>query len=63
MRERVRCSSLIDWPVYPRMAETMRASNDAQCDKRTAGRFSQPGVPFLGSVAQSGRIWSLNFFC
>ena len=26
-RERVRCSSLIDWPVYPRVAHTMRASN------------------------------------
>ena len=30
-RERVRCSSLIDWPVYPRLAHTMRASNDTQC--------------------------------
>jgi hypothetical protein len=30
-RERVRCSSLVDWPVYPRLAHTMRASNDAQC--------------------------------
>ena len=29
--ERVRCSSLVDWPVYPRLAQTMRASNDAQC--------------------------------
>ena len=28
--ERVRCSSLIDWPVYPRLAHTMRPSNDAQ---------------------------------
>ena len=24
-------SSLVDWPVYPRLAHTMRASNDAQC--------------------------------
>jgi hypothetical protein len=31
LRERVRCSSLVDWPVYPRLAHTMRASNDAQC--------------------------------
>jgi hypothetical protein len=30
-RERVRCSSLVDWPVYPRLAHTMRASNAAQC--------------------------------
>ena len=32
LRERVRCSSLVDWPVYPRLAHTMRASNDAQCE-------------------------------
>ena len=24
--ERVRCSSLVDWPVYPRLAHTMQAS-------------------------------------
>ena len=29
-RERVRCSSLVDWPVYPRLRHTMRASNAAQ---------------------------------
>ena len=31
LRERVRCSSLVDWPVYPRLAHTMRASKDTQC--------------------------------
>ena len=30
LRERVRCSSLVDWPVYPRLKGTMRASNGAQ---------------------------------
>ena len=30
-RERVRCSSLFGWPVYPCLAHTMRPSNDAQC--------------------------------
>jgi len=25
-RERVRCSSLVDWPVYPRLVHSMRAS-------------------------------------
>jgi hypothetical protein len=30
-RERVRCSSLVHWLVYPRLAHTMRASRDAQC--------------------------------
>ena len=29
-RERVRCSALVNWPVYPRLAHTMRASNGAQ---------------------------------
>jgi adenylate cyclase len=33
LRERMRCSSLIDWPVYPRLAHTMRASNGAQCGR------------------------------
>ena len=26
----MRCSSLVDWPVYPRLAHTMRASNGGQ---------------------------------
>ena len=29
-RERVQCSALVDWPVYP-LAHTTRASIDAQC--------------------------------
>jgi hypothetical protein len=24
--ERVRCSSLVDWPVFPRLGDTMQAS-------------------------------------
>ena len=35
-RARVRCSSLVDWPVYPRLAHTMRASNGAQSGADTA---------------------------
>jgi hypothetical protein len=38
LRERERCSSLVDWPVYPRLAHTMRASNNAQCRGRVAAR-------------------------
>jgi hypothetical protein len=30
----VRCSSLVDWPVYPRLQRTMQAPTDA----RNAGR-------------------------
>ena len=26
LRERVRCSSLVDWPVYPRLGRTMKMS-------------------------------------
>ena len=33
-RERVRCSSFVDWLVYPLGADTMRASNDAQMPGR-----------------------------
>jgi hypothetical protein len=29
-REPVRCSSLVDWPVYPRLRRTMRASTPAR---------------------------------
>jgi hypothetical protein len=37
LQERVRCSSLVDWPVYPRLAYTTRASNHAQCLARRNG--------------------------
>jgi hypothetical protein len=37
-RERVRCSSLVDWPVYPRLRRTMRASKGG----RNSGRHSPP---------------------
>jgi hypothetical protein len=42
LRERVRCSPLVDWPVYPRLAHTMRASNDAQCGPTQAPNASNP---------------------
>ena len=29
-RERVRCSSLIDWPVYPRLRRIMQGSEGAR---------------------------------
>ena len=38
-RERVRCSSLVDWPVYPGFTHTMRASN--------ASRNAGPTQPLL----------------
>jgi hypothetical protein len=51
-RERVRCSSLIDWPVYPRLAHTMWASNGAQCGQTLA---SEALVQWLGGPRSRGR--------
>ena len=39
LRERVRCSSLVDWPVYPRFGRTRLTS----ARTRNAGRRSAPG--------------------
>jgi hypothetical protein len=44
----VRCSSLVDSPVYPRLGHTMRGSNGAQCgadeacSSRPSGRRGYP---------------------
>ena len=35
-RERVRCSSLVDWPVYPRLRYIVQGSERAQCGPRLA---------------------------
>jgi hypothetical protein len=53
-RERVRCSSLVDWPVYPRLAHTMRAS------KRT--RNSDLSFLPPRSLFSSSRPWRLAPF-
>ena len=47
--ERVRCSSLVYWPVYPRLARTMRASNDAQCGAERSAP-SGPSGQWRGSL-------------
>ena len=36
------CSSLVDWPIYPRLANTMRALNDAQNTGRMRYATSPP---------------------
>jgi hypothetical protein len=36
--ERVRCSWLVDWPVYPRLTRTTRASKRARKQRRRGGR-------------------------
>jgi hypothetical protein len=41
----VRSSSLVDWPVYPRLAHTMRASDEAQCGARPPHLGSAPSSP------------------
>ena len=61
-RERVRCSSLVDWPVYPRLAHTMRASladatrGDAALLKRVNFAFSRPGFGRAGLQALGHRV-------
>jgi hypothetical protein len=51
-RERVRCSPLVDWPVYPRLGNTMRGSEWA----RNSGRRSAPGglSPFSAMEVAGG---------
>src|SRR5271166_3577686 len=49
-RERVRCSSLVDWPVYPRLRGTMQKPTGG----RNAGRR---GAPANGHCGGSGRRW------
>jgi hypothetical protein len=47
-RERVRCSSLVDWPVYSRLEHSMRASNVG----RMRGRRHAPhGIVGNGGMA------------
>jgi hypothetical protein len=60
-----RLSSLVDWPVYPRLAHTMRASNDAQCDPREA-RTSEQAIHVAASLAEEQgplrtQVWSGSF--
>jgi hypothetical protein len=51
-RERVRGSSLVDWPVYPRLRDTMQASTRSR-NKPMQGR-NFPDRPRLGTY-QRGR--------
>ena len=54
-RERVRCSPLVDWPVYPRLAYTMRASNGAQSVADPALRRCLPPLPAMEPWASVAR--------
>jgi hypothetical protein len=49
----VRCSSLVDWPVYPRLRHDMRASNGAQCE---------PTHPVPSGQVRHGRKYGLPRF-
>jgi hypothetical protein len=43
LRERVRWSSLVDWPVYPRLRRTMRASScSSNADRRNPPNAASP---------------------
>ena len=53
-RERVRCSSLVDWPVYPRLRGTMQGVNAA----RNSGRRQRLLMAWsaMGGCARFARI-------
>jgi hypothetical protein len=40
-RERVRCSSLVDWPVYPRLRGTMQGSTRSRNKPMRQGRITR----------------------
>jgi hypothetical protein len=42
LRERVRCSSLVDWPVYPRRRRTMEASSRSRNSARPMAAGDRP---------------------
>ena len=61
-RERVRCSSLVDWPVYPRLRRIMQGSERA----RNAGRRGEwgveratPSIPFNRLEQKVYKGWEL----
>ena len=63
LRERVRCTSLVDWPVYPRLRRTMQGQS-VGARLRGAMAHSGPrkaaegGRPVLGMVESPGeRPW------
>ena len=51
-RERVRCSSLVDWPVYPRLRHIVQGSERA----RNAGRGwrGRPGPTYFAAPKRAG---------
>ena len=48
--ERVRCSSLLDWPVYPRLRRTMLGSERARNPRHVRRRFTAPRLQVPGEV-------------
>ena len=51
LRERMRCSSLVDWPVYPPLRRTMQGSERAQCGPVVANE--RPRALLLASAGQT----------
>jgi hypothetical protein len=60
-RERVRCSSLVGWPVYPRLRRTMQASMDARNAGLTRAESAER-TPVCGRL-RGPRSPVLAFFC
>jgi hypothetical protein len=54
----VRCSSLIDWPVYPRLRDTMQASTRARNKPMQGRNFSErPRLGTTNGRPRRGRPW------
>ena len=65
-RERVRCSSLIDWPVYPRLRHIMQGS-ERSCDRPMRrgrsyipGTNADEGLMFKGRARRTDRLNALG---
>ena len=52
---------LIDWPVYPRLAHTMRASNDAQCGADAAARRASRAMADTTSACIGGLLGAVGW--
>jgi hypothetical protein len=56
LRQRVRCSSLVDWPVYPRLRRTMRASTRSRKWAHAARRTSKNSNSAAIRCGTTGRL-------
>ena len=58
-RERVRCSSLVDWPVYPRLRGTMQGSERAR-NSRPLPATTARGVTAIRRASGNWTSWDAS---